>query len=779
MKTTFIALPLFLVLWLIGNVLSQTISGYVLNQDGEPLVGTNIYVAHRNLGTTTNLDGYYLLKLPPGEHTVIFSYLGYRSDTLRVRLVPGQAFRYDVVLSETTIPGEKVYVFAQPLSDAEQIILKTIDNKSHYLSALKNYVYQAYNKTVLRVNVRGKQIIGGILETQSRCYYQYPDHFEEIILARRQSANFSEAHNIFTLGKFPNVLEEVIKIDDLPVVSPLSRKALDYYTYEMIDTTYQDGRAVFNIRFSPARNNVPLFSGQVSILDHVFAPVYIKLIGNQDVKTAIRESIVIEEKFRRYEKIFYLPVQVTIHSVMKMGVPGVPPVYMEQFSLLFDYQINSPNFHHSFKNKLLHISLLPPSQSDSLWRSNQILPLSEEEQQAYRRIDSIVTHASLPRKMLFTLLRLQPTISRLPVTQFSDFYHFNRVEGHTFGLGLDSRNHLHAWRLKLVLNWGLSDHQPKYSFHISHRFHNGASLLSLSFFHRLQFQDAFYRYSVLDISLQSLLAKNDYANYYSAHGIEAQISRTFRFHTRLVAGITWSRHSNVDVHTNFSLLQKHRRFLPNPPIDKGTVGVLSLELQYDNRKFYDYGWLRQPDMTENFLVFDLLYRHSNPRILPGDFLFRQFYLMVQLYRVYPPYFHLFSGIKAGWMEGDCPRQYLFHLPGSYGSFSGPMLFRSIPRDEYRGSRFLSLFLENNFRNILFNLFHLPYLQKSKYNLFLFVNMGWINSSPLPDERFLEPNNQPLTEIGFGIGNILNFLRLDFTWRLKQKGPNFFLTISAF
>lgn len=768
-----------LIFFLVYPSYSQRIVGCVQNESGEPLVGTNIRVENSNLGTTTNPDGYYLLKLEPGEFTIIYSFLGYRSDTLRVRLSEEQEFRHDVVLRESALPGEAVYVFARPLSDAEQIVIKTIDNKSRYLAGLKNYVYQAYNKTVLRVKYKGKKVIGGLLETQSRCYYQYPDRFEEVILSRRQSANFSEAHNMFTLGRAPNVLEDVIKIDELPVVSPLAGKALDYYSYEMIDTTYQDGRAVFNIRFFPARKDVPLFSGKVSILDGVFAPVYIELEGNEGIKTAIRENVIIREKFRKYQNTFYLPVQVTIHSLMKMGIPGVPPVYFEQFSLLFDYRINSPEFRHQFTNTVLQISTLPASQSDSLWRNNQILPLSEEEQRAYHRLDSIVARSSWRKKLLFKSLRLQPALSRLPVTGISDFYHFNRVEGHALGFGLDSRDYLGTYRVKIILNRGLDDRRWKYFFQISDWFHSGLPGVFFSLFDRLQFQDAFYHYSVLDLTWQSLVDKNDYAHYYLGRGFDVGLNLKIDPHTRFDAGLEFTRQRSVDVHTNWSVLHRDKPYLPNLPIDEGRVNMFHLKFQYDNRKFYDFGWLKQPDMAENFLVLNVTYSRSDSRLLGSEFEFRQYYLFARIYRISPPWFHFSLGINAGQIEGDLLRQRLFHLPGSYGSLSGPLLFRSILRDEYRGKRFFCLFLENNFRNTIFNLFHLPYLQKSKYNLFLFGNLGWMDTFEQSGEDiYRKLNSQPLFEVGFGIGNIFTFLRFDFTWRLDGKRKNFFFTIAA-
>ena len=59
---------------------SHTLSGYVKDKtNGEVLLGVLVTVDGRNdVGTTTNLYGFYSLPLLPGEHEVSFSYLGFK-----------------------------------------------------------------------------------------------------------------------------------------------------------------------------------------------------------------------------------------------------------------------------------------------------------------------------------------------------------------------------------------------------------------------------------------------------------------------------------------------------------------------------------------------------------------------------------------------------------------------------------------------------------------------------------------------------------------------------
>jgi len=55
-----------------------TLSGYIKDKDnGETLLGANIYDSTSLLGTTSNEYGFYSLTLPVGDYTIIVSYLGY------------------------------------------------------------------------------------------------------------------------------------------------------------------------------------------------------------------------------------------------------------------------------------------------------------------------------------------------------------------------------------------------------------------------------------------------------------------------------------------------------------------------------------------------------------------------------------------------------------------------------------------------------------------------------------------------------------------------------
>lgn len=91
-------------------VLAQTteVSGLVTDRaTGDPLPGVNVVVEATNIGTTTDADGRYEIALPPGNRTLVLSYVGYRSREVEV---PEDAATLNVQLDEDVLGLEEVVV---------------------------------------------------------------------------------------------------------------------------------------------------------------------------------------------------------------------------------------------------------------------------------------------------------------------------------------------------------------------------------------------------------------------------------------------------------------------------------------------------------------------------------------------------------------------------------------------------------------------------------------------------------------------------------------------
>lgn len=61
------------------------ISGTVIDEFGEPLIGASVFVeGNSSVGTITDLDGNYTLTVPEGATALIFSYIGMKDQVEQI-----------------------------------------------------------------------------------------------------------------------------------------------------------------------------------------------------------------------------------------------------------------------------------------------------------------------------------------------------------------------------------------------------------------------------------------------------------------------------------------------------------------------------------------------------------------------------------------------------------------------------------------------------------------------------------------------------------------------
>jgi outer membrane receptor protein involved in Fe transport len=109
----------FLLIILAGTHLSFAqgkIAGRVTdNGSGDPLIGVNVVIDGTTQGTTTDLDGnYIILNVRPGDYVLRFSYIGFSTQLISgIRIATGQTTRYDLKMREEVIEGEEIVILAE------------------------------------------------------------------------------------------------------------------------------------------------------------------------------------------------------------------------------------------------------------------------------------------------------------------------------------------------------------------------------------------------------------------------------------------------------------------------------------------------------------------------------------------------------------------------------------------------------------------------------------------------------------------------------------------
>jgi outer membrane receptor for ferrienterochelin and colicin len=90
---------------------AQTISGSILNEKGEALIGASVYWAGTTIGSVSDVDGDFVINLAEGaSNQLVASYVGYQPDTILVESVQDfVAFQLAATqsLGEVTVKGQR------------------------------------------------------------------------------------------------------------------------------------------------------------------------------------------------------------------------------------------------------------------------------------------------------------------------------------------------------------------------------------------------------------------------------------------------------------------------------------------------------------------------------------------------------------------------------------------------------------------------------------------------------------------------------------------------
>lgn len=87
---------LFAVFAIMASAQDKSVSGTVIDETGEPVIGATVMVKGTKNGTATDIDGKYALTTLPSA-TLVFSYVGYTSQEIPV----GGRNVIDVTLKES------------------------------------------------------------------------------------------------------------------------------------------------------------------------------------------------------------------------------------------------------------------------------------------------------------------------------------------------------------------------------------------------------------------------------------------------------------------------------------------------------------------------------------------------------------------------------------------------------------------------------------------------------------------------------------------------------
>jgi iron complex outermembrane receptor protein len=113
---------LFLFVSILANAQTFTLKGKVVNENQEPLFGATIQIRQLKKGTSTDIEGNFLLKIPQGNHKIEISYLGFKTgyydqvinndENIVIELFSSQNVLEEVLVSAVRVNAEVPVTFS-------------------------------------------------------------------------------------------------------------------------------------------------------------------------------------------------------------------------------------------------------------------------------------------------------------------------------------------------------------------------------------------------------------------------------------------------------------------------------------------------------------------------------------------------------------------------------------------------------------------------------------------------------------------------------------------
>ena len=781
-----------------GSIYSQlfSIKGIVKDKlTNEKLSYANVRVSGTSTGTAANSEGEFELKLNPGNYTLIVSYIGYRSDTVKINLTEHKNVK--ILLEPISIKLSEITVVPK-INPANDLIKKAIRLKKEREQKLNTFIFNAYTKFLIKTTKdiiasdrsigvslgekdTGKLKITGIIENESRGYFKKPNYYKEEIIARKQAANIPPSVNILTGGRLlQNFYSKDIRFYNRQLLSPLADDALEFYYYLIKDTLAIDNYKVYKIYFEPIDSTNPGFYGDIYLIDSLYSPLKIDVFLNNAANAVkLFDKINILQQFSTFENQISMPIDYRLF--VEGNLLGLIKFGFEINSIYYNYQFNTEIDDKIFDMAIIKVLSDADKKDSSYWKTIQTIPNTAEEIAAYKRIDSLehIPRSFWDNNSIFS--NRWYFSDNYSITAPLGIYSFNKITGHQLNFGfyideeLDKR-----FNSYFEIGYGFSDKNFKTDLSLKYllgEYRTGE--ISLNIYNKLV--DLFgenISYSKFTSTLLSLFNKYDFRDYYYTKGWEFKVFKEIFPVLGLGFGFINRTDNNAFNNSDFSFFFKSRKYRENKLIYENKINAFTAEFSIDIRSYIENGYTRQRvNRGELFSKFKGNVIISSKSLLKSQSEFKLY--QINLFgniRSFKSTSFLYN-IENIFSEGAVPFQMMYALSGNINNLGKYLTFRTIRLGEVFGDSGFILNSQYDFNDEIFRMLKIPFLKDSQLTLFCHFNAALISISEKSKNILMHSYKEfkhPFYEIGFGIGHMILPFSVEFTWKLNYRDNNNFV-----
>lgn len=781
------------------------VSGQIKDISGNSLPFANIAIKGTTYGISSNKNGEFQLTIKPGKYKFLSSIIGYKTDTVEIN-IDKDYHNLNFFLKPITYIKSEVTVLPGK-NPAIELMERALKFKNSMKNRIKQYEFNSYTKWIIKSdkNTKGNQIsasiadsidttkygIKGILENEGKGYFTSPDNYKEEIIARKQTSNIPPNINMISGQRvMKNFYDDNLEFLGQPLPSPLSKRALFYYWFNITDTLALDNKVVFKVHFEPDDENDPGFMGDLYIADNSYALIKVdvginKAAGKDNMIKF--EKVKILQQFLNFDNDIYMPVDLRLST--NMNIMGLIKIGIDINTIIHDYKINQSYTNDIANNVVLKVRPDADKKDSLYWTKTVTLPKTTDEIIAYKKLDSlskIHDTVSVFSRLLAEKISLGNNFSLAgPLT----LYKYNSIEGHNLSTGLyyfDKNNK--RFSSDLEFSYGFEDKKAKENIDIKYLFGDYRNIKVTAGF-KNDLVNTFYnevKFSNLITTVYSLFFKKEYIDYFYKKSANINFLYEGWGYFDLGLGMEFRNDKTAYNNTNYSIFNKNKTFRTNSPIYECNQNLMSFIVKYDSRAFIEDGTYRK--RAGDFEKYSI-----ESKVILSDKSFNSDIDYLNVVSKFNTTFYNFGKssseiqIMYFYTNNALPVQNFYDIGGNIGGFGSSFTFRSLNLGEAYGDKILTAGIETYWDDELFRMFKIPYFKKSNYKLSTFYNIAWVETSN--ESKYFNRNvigkyplynaKKPIQEIGFGIAYSFFPLKIDFAWQIDRNiGKDFSVSINA-
>ena len=780
------------------------VSGVITDAEtGELLPFVNLKFQDTKSGGTTNLEGEFLIESYYATDTLEISFVGY--ELTKVPIDVGKTQEIKIALQPASGMLSDIIVEAPDELPSERLMRLVVRNKPiNNREKLDAYEYETYNKIQLDLNNIGDgfddrkfvQKLGEVLdyldsnkqgkylpmilsESVSRYYFKKnPKRKKEIMDATHITGveNLEVSQFMGEMYQDINVYDNLIFLFGKQFISPLNNSYKLFYKYYLADSAFIDNQWCYKLTFTPKRKGDLTFEGEMWIHDTTYA---VKTITG-DISPWANLNYVrgmrFEQDFDQVEpEVWMLTRERVIVDFQLLRKSKIYGFYGRKTTMRKDFVINQPyddEFYSS--DSRVEVAYDAKEKDESYWRNHRHEPLSEDEKGVIRMVDTLAYNPTF-RFLQNAGYMLTTGHYRLGLIEVGNLYNlisYNEVEGIRNEISVRTSNKF-SKRIELAgrLAYGWSDQQIKYGVGMRYNITpKKRGMLAVYYRNDIEQLGMSPNAKEVGATFGTLLRTGPLDKLTSVKKTGVNLEKDIGKDLILYGGFEWKSYTPLGI-------ADYKRY-DNEGVVRDIENIkaseFTIKLRWGKNEEFISGQFDRISLGSRFPILSLQAIFGVKDLFNSDYNYQKIEFQLSHKARLGFFGAIHYDIQAGHVFGRAAYPFLKVHPGNQSYWLQTEAFNNMSFFEFVSDRYVSLMAEHHWNGLLFD--RIPGIRKLKWRMVTAVrgvagDFGnrHLSEMILPDVTH-SLNWKPYVEVGAGIENIFNYLRIEFTWRLTHRVP---------